>query len=114
MQAMAISCSRSSSKSGPVQIEPVTPRLLRVRPGSDQPSVLDGIRHTGGSLDGTRRCFWVDAFKMRQLEAELRVSADLFPSEARPPASTASDFCRVLAKKTAISRRKRHANPHSP
>jgi hypothetical protein len=62
---------------GGVQIEPVTPRLLRVRAGSDQPSVLDAIRHTGGSLDGTRRCYWVDAFKLRQLEAELRASGDL-------------------------------------
>ena len=40
--------------------------------------VLDAIRHAEGSLDGTRRCFWVDAFKLRQLEAELRASADLF------------------------------------
>ena len=63
---------------GAVQIEPVTPRLLRVRPGSDEPSVLDAIRHAGGSLDGTRRCYWVDAFRLRQLEAELRASADLF------------------------------------
>jgi hypothetical protein len=65
---------------GPVQIEPVTPRLLRVRPGSDQPAVLDAIRRASGSLDGTRRFFWVDAFKLRQLEAELRASADLFGS----------------------------------
>ena len=63
---------------GPVQIEPVTPRLLRVRPGSDQPSVLDAIRHAGGSLDGTRHLFWVEAIKLRQLEAELRASADWF------------------------------------
>jgi len=63
---------------GAVQIEPVTPRLLRVRPGSDEPSVLDAIRGAGGSLDGTRHFFWVDAFKLRQLEAELRASADLF------------------------------------
>ena len=61
---------------GAVQIEPVTPRLLRVRPGSDEPSVLGAIRHAGGSLDGTRRFFWVDAFKLRQLEAELRAEAD--------------------------------------
>jgi hypothetical protein len=63
---------------GAVQIEPVTRRLLRVRPGSDQPSVLDAIRHAEGSLDGTRRFFWVDAFRLRQLEAELRASGDLF------------------------------------
>jgi hypothetical protein len=63
---------------GAVQIEPVTPRLLRVRPGSDQPSVLDAIRHAGGRLDGTRHFFWIDVFKLRQLEAELRASGDLF------------------------------------
>jgi hypothetical protein len=57
---------------GGMQIEPVTRRLQRVRPGSDEPSVLDAIRHAGGRLDGTRRFFWVDAFKLRQLEAELR------------------------------------------
>jgi hypothetical protein len=51
---------------GPVQIEPVTRRLLRVLAGVDLPSVLDAIRGTGGSLDGTRRFFWVDAFKLRQ------------------------------------------------
>ena len=62
------------------KIEPVTRRLLRVRPGSDEPSVIDAIRHAGGSLDGTRRFFWGDAFKLRQLEAELRASADLFGS----------------------------------
>ena len=57
---------------GGVQIEPVTRRLLRVRPGSDQPAVLAAIRHARGSLDGTRRYFGVDAFKLRQLEAGLR------------------------------------------
>jgi hypothetical protein len=62
---------------GPVQVEPVAPRLLRVQAGSDEPSVLDAIRHAGGNLDGTRRFFWVDAFKLRQLEAELRANADL-------------------------------------
>jgi hypothetical protein len=35
------------------------------------------IRHAGGSLDGTRQFFWVDAFRLRQLEAELRGAADL-------------------------------------
>jgi hypothetical protein len=34
---------------GPVQIEPVMRRLLRVRPGSDEPSVLDAIRRAGGT-----------------------------------------------------------------
>ena len=67
---------------GAVQIEPVTPRLLRVRPGSDQPAVLAAIQHAEGSLDGTRHFFWVEAFKLRQLEAELRASGDLFRSSS--------------------------------
>ena len=53
-------------------------KLLRVRPGADEPSVLDAIRHAEGSLDGTRRCYWIEVSKLRQLVAELRVSADLF------------------------------------
>jgi hypothetical protein len=63
---------------GPVQIEPVTRRLLRVLAGCDQPTVLDAIRRAGGSLDGTRRCYWVEAVRLRQLETELRANADLF------------------------------------
>jgi hypothetical protein len=63
---------------GGVQIEPITPRLLRVRPGSTEPRVLDAIRRAERNLDGTRRCYWVDAFKLRQLASELRANGDLF------------------------------------
>ena len=62
---------------GAVQIELVTQRLARVRAGCDQPAVLDAIRRAGGCLDGTRRCFWVSATKLRKLETELRANADL-------------------------------------
>jgi hypothetical protein len=61
---------------GPVQIEPVTPRLLRVRGGTDQPAVVDAIRRAGGCLDGTGRCYWVEAVRLRQLEAGLRAVVD--------------------------------------
>ena len=62
---------------GAVQIEPVMRRLLRVHAGCDQPTMLDAIRRAGGRLDGTKRCYWVEAINLRQLEAELRASADL-------------------------------------
>ena len=78
---------------GAVQIEPVTRRLLRVRPGSHDPSVLDAIQHAGGSLDGTRRCFWVDAFKLRQLEAELRGNGDLFRCHSTSAVPLAATTC---------------------
>jgi hypothetical protein len=58
-------------------IEPVTQRLARVQTGRDQLSVLDAIRRAGGRLDGTRRCFWVPASKLRKFETELRANADL-------------------------------------
>ena len=63
---------------GAVEIQPVTARLLRVRAGSDQPTVLEATRRSGGSLDGCRRFHWVDAVRLRQLEADLRATADLF------------------------------------
>lgn len=71
-------CCRSLIQIGPVQIEPVMRRLLRVRRDlmSRQCSTQSGTR--GGSVDGTRRCFWVPAAKLRKLETELRASADLF------------------------------------
>ena len=63
---------------GTVRIEPVTPRLLRVRTGSDEPMVLDAIQRAGGDRDGTGRFHWVEAARLRQLEAELRAMGDLF------------------------------------
>lgn len=63
---------------GSVQIEPVTPRLLRVWAGTDEPSVLDAIQRSGGGLDGTGRFHWVEAVRLRQLETELQAARDLF------------------------------------
>ena len=62
---------------GGVQIEPVTPRLLRVRAGTNEPTVLDVIQRAGGGLDGTGRFHWVEAVRLRQLEAELRAMGNL-------------------------------------
>jgi hypothetical protein len=73
---MALACSPCASKSARSKSSPVTPRLLRVRGGTDQPAVVDAIRRAGGCLDGTGRCYWVEAGRLRQLEAELRAVAD--------------------------------------
>ena len=70
---------------GPVQIEPVTRRLLRVRGGTDQPAVVDAIRRAGGSLDGTKRCYWVEAVRLHQLRADLEAIADPLFRDSRPP-----------------------------
>jgi hypothetical protein len=36
----------------------------------------DAIRRAGGCLDGTGRCYWVEAVRLRQLEAGLRAVVD--------------------------------------
>ena len=61
---------------GPCRIEPVTQRLFRVRGGNDQPAILVALRRAEGELDGTGEFWWVEAHKVRDLAAEIRLASD--------------------------------------
>ena len=61
---------------GPCRIEVATRKLLRVYGGGDQPAIVAAIHAAGGVLDGSKRCWWVEARRLGTLARGLRRASD--------------------------------------
>jgi len=61
---------------GAVQIEPVTPRMLRVHAGSDQPVVIDAIQR--GRRSRRHEALLGRGVRLRQPETKLRAATVCF------------------------------------